>query len=250
MRQSFSGFTAVLSLRDRAGKKSTAGPGLADRGMVVVTINYRLGVLGWLAHPELSKESPQGISGNYGLLDQIEALQWVKRNVSAFGGDPSNVTIAGESAGALSVMYLLASPPARGLFAKAIAESAYMITTPELSEFRFGMPSAEKSGDGSRCRASGAEHIAALRAMNAATLTLAAPGAGFAPSGTVDGHVLPAQLVDIFDKGEQAHVPLLTGFNSGEIRSLLILGPVSPRKCYCVREHYPRPVCRSSRSNS
>ncbi len=103
----------------------------------MVSINYRLGVLGWLAHPELSRESPLGISGNYGLLDQIQALQWVKRNIGAFGGDPSNVTIAGESAGALSVMYLMASPPARGLFAKAISESAYMISTPELKQAQF-----------------------------------------------------------------------------------------------------------------
>jgi para-nitrobenzyl esterase len=108
------------------------GARLASQGIVVVSINYRLGVLGWLAHPELSKESPLGVSGNYGLLDQIEALQWVRRNIGAFGGDPANVTIAGESAGGLSVMYLLAAPPARGLFAKAIAESAYMISTPEL----------------------------------------------------------------------------------------------------------------------
>lgn len=104
-----------------------SGTRLADRGILVVSLNYRLGVLGWLAHPELSLESPLGLSGNYGLLDQIEALQWVRSNISAFGGDPSNVTIAGESAGALSVMYLMASPSARGLFSKAIAESAYMI---------------------------------------------------------------------------------------------------------------------------
>ncbi len=106
----------------------------------MVSINYRLGVFGWLAHPELSHESPQGVSGNYGLLDQIEALQWVRRNIRSFGGDPSNVTIAGESAGALSVMYLMASPPARGLFSKAIAESAYMISTPELKQPSFGSP--------------------------------------------------------------------------------------------------------------
>ena len=100
------------------------GTKLAERGVVVVSINYRLGVLGYLAHPLLSAESNGNISGNYGLLDQIEALRWVKRNIAAFGGDPSNVTIAGESAGGLSVMYLMASPPARGLFHKAIAQSA------------------------------------------------------------------------------------------------------------------------------
>jgi hypothetical protein len=114
--------------------------------VVVVSINYRLGVLGYLAHPDLSAESPAGVSGNYGLMDQIEALQWVKRNIAAFGGDPANVTIAGESAGGLSVMYLMASPLAQGLFAKAIAQSAYMISTPELKTARFGAPSAEDSG--------------------------------------------------------------------------------------------------------
>jgi para-nitrobenzyl esterase len=123
------------------------GTQLANQGIVVVSINYRLGVLGWLAHPELSAESPTGISGNYGLLDQIEALRWVQRNIGSFGGDPSNVTIAGESAGALSVMYLMAAPSARGLFSKAIAESAYMISMPELKERKFGIPSAEESGE-------------------------------------------------------------------------------------------------------
>src|SRR3546814_10630472 len=110
--------------------------------MIVVTINYRLGVRGYRAHPGLSAESPDHVSGNYGLLDQIEALKWAKANIGAFGGDSDNVTIAGESAGALSVMYLMASPAARGLFAKAIAASAYMITTPELRETRFGVDSA------------------------------------------------------------------------------------------------------------
>ena len=90
------------------------GTKLAERGIVVVSLNFRLGVLGWLAHPELSKESPLGISGNYALLDLIQGLKWVQQNIGAFGGDPSNVTIAGESSGGLSVMYLMASPPARG----------------------------------------------------------------------------------------------------------------------------------------
>jgi len=203
------------------------GARLADRGIVVVSINYRLGVFGWLAHPELSRESPQGVSGNYGLLDQIQALQWVRNNIRSFGGDPSNVTIAGESAGALSVMYLMASPPARGLFAKAIAESAYMISTPELKQQSFGSPSAEESGT-RLAAALKAPDIAAMRAIDAATLTTAAPAAGYAPWGTVDGHVLSGQLVDVFDKGEQAPVPLLAGFNQGEIRSLRVLAAKPP----------------------
>ncbi len=203
------------------------GAKLAARGIVVVTINYRLGVLGWLAHPGLSAESPQRISGNFGLLDQIEALRWVKSNIGAFGGDPSNVTIGGESAGGLSVMYLMTSPNAQGLFSKAIAQSAYMVSTQELRRARYGSPSAEDIG--SRLAATlGAPKIAALRAMNAQALTAAAAAGGFAPFGAIDGHVLPAQLVDVFDKGEQAHVPLLAGFNSGEIRSLKILAPPVP----------------------
>jgi len=196
------------------------GKRLAEQGVVVVSINYRLGVFGYLAHPELSRESPLGISGNYGLLDQIEALHWVKRNIKAFGGDPANVTIAGESAGGLSVMYLLAAPPARGLFAKAIAESAYMISTPELKQQSFGSASAEESGV-KLATALHAANIEAMRAMDAAKLSVAAPTAGYAPWGTIDGHVMLHQLVDVFDKGEQAPVPLLAGFNSGEIRSLM-----------------------------
>lgn len=203
------------------------GAKLADQGVVVVSINYRLGVLGWLAHPELSKESPLGISGNYGLLDQIEALRWVRRNIHAFGGDPQNVTIAGESAGGLSVMYLMASPSARGLFSKAIAESAYMISVPELKQESFGMPSAEESGT-KLLAALHAPDIAALRAMDAGALTEAATAAGFGPWPVIDEHVLLHQLVEVFDKGEQAHVPILAGFNSGEIRSLMILAPHPP----------------------
>jgi para-nitrobenzyl esterase len=204
------------------------GRRLAERGVVVVSINYRLGPLGWLAHPELSKEDPQGLSGNYGLLDQIEALRWVKRNIAAFGGDPANVTVAGESAGGLSVMYLLASPPARGLFAKAIAQSAYMISTPELKQARYGSPSAESIGLALGAKLE-APTIQALRAMDPEKLTNAAAAAGFPPFGAVDGKILPAQLVDVFDRGEQAQVPILAGFNSGEIRSLRILAPPAPK---------------------
>jgi para-nitrobenzyl esterase len=204
------------------------GAKLAARGVVVVSINYRLGVLGYLAHPQLSAESPQRISGNYGLLDQIEALRWVQRNIAAFGGDPANVTIAGESAGALSVMYLMASPPARGLFSKAIAQSAYMISMPELKRARFGEQAAEAIG--SRLAiALGSPNIVDLRSMAAAKLADAAAQTGYFPLGTVDGQLLPQQLVEVFDRGEQAKVPILAGFNSGEIRSLRFLAPPVPK---------------------
>lgn len=217
------------------------GAALARRGIVVVSINYRLGVLGWLAHPELSAESPDGISGNYGLLDQIAALTWVKRNIAAFGGDPAKVAIAGESAGGLSVMYLLASPRARGLFDKAIAQSAYMISTPELKTRRFGQEPAEAAGVRFAGRL-GAKDLAALRTMDALELVAQAPKAGFAPFGAVDGHVLPRQLVDVFDRGEQAPVPILAGFNEGEIRSLRMLAPPKPASAQAyereIRQRY------------
>jgi para-nitrobenzyl esterase len=170
------------------------GARLAARGIVVVSINYRLGVFGWLAHPELSAESPKGVSGNYGLLDQIEALRWVQQNIRVFGGDPSNVTIAGESAGGLSVMYLMAAPHARGLFSKAIAQSAYMISTPELKQRRFGSEPAEEIG-ARLAAALQMPNLAAMRGMDAQTLADAAPKAGYAPWGTVDGQILPRQLV-------------------------------------------------------
>jgi para-nitrobenzyl esterase len=204
------------------------GSRLAQRGVVVVSINYRLGILGWLAHPELSAESPDGVSGNYGLLDQIEALRWVRRNISAFGGDPSNVTIAGESAGGLSVMYLLTAPAARGLFHKAIAESAYMISTPELKGEDHGHPSAESAGV-DIMKTLGAADLAGLRAMDPGKLTNAAAGGGFSPFGAVDGRVLPMQIVEAFDRGQQARVPILIGSNSGEIRSLRYLAPPIPK---------------------
>ncbi len=223
------------------GRPLYDGARLAERGVVVVSINYRLGVLGYLAHPALSAESPLGISGNYGLLDQIEALRWVRRNIAAFGGDPSNVTIAGESAGGLSVMYLMVAPDARGLFHKAIAESAYMISTPELKRDAHGHKSAEASGVELAAKL-GAADLAQLRVMDPAKLTLSAAGAGFGPFGAVDGKVLPMQIVEAFDRGEQAHVRLLVGFNSGEIRSLRALAPPVPVSAAAyesvIRERY------------
>jgi para-nitrobenzyl esterase len=203
------------------------GAVLARQGLIVVSINYRVGVLGYLAHPGLSAESDERISGNYGLLDQIAALRWVNRNIAAFGGDPGQVTIAGESAGALSVMYLMASPRARGLFQRAITQSAYMLSTPALRETTYGTPSAEAVGTWLEGQLQ-AGSLADLRAMDAQEITEAAGRAGYIPWATIDGTILSRQLVDTFDRGEQAPVPILAGFNQGEIRSLRILLPPTP----------------------
>ena len=203
------------------------GRKLAERGIIVVSINYRLGVLGWLAHPGLSAESARHVSGNYGLLDQIAALTWVRDNIAAFGGSPRDVTIAGESAGGLSALYLMASPAAHKLFAKVIAESSYMISMPDLRKPVFGMPSWEAGGQ-ALGTALKAPDIAALRSMDPQMLTDSASKLGFAPFGVVDGAVLPQQMVDAFDQGKQAAVPVLAGFNQGEIRSLRMLAPPAP----------------------
>ncbi len=200
---------------------------LAARGIVVVSINYRLGVLGWLAHPWLSGETPRGVSGNYGLLDQIAALTWVRDNIAAFGGDARNVTIAGESAGGLSALYLMTSPAARGLFSQAITESSYMISMPELRKPAFGLPAWE-SGGALLTGALKTPDLASLRVLDAQALTDTAAKLGFAPFGVVDGAVLPQQMVDAFDQGKQAAVPVLAGFNQGEIRSLRMLAPKPP----------------------
>jgi para-nitrobenzyl esterase len=203
------------------------GREFAKRGVVLVSINYRLGVLGYLAHPALSKESPEDTSGNYGLLDQIQALHWVRDNIAAFGGDPSNVTVFGESAGALSVEYLLASPRARGAFDKAIVESGYLFTMPELRSKRGEEATAEDIGLWLAGKLQ-APDLAALRAMDAQQLVEASAKTGYAPYGTIDGKILKRQLVDTFDHGEQAPVPLIAGFNSGEIRTLRFLAPPVP----------------------
>ena len=217
------------------------GTRLAREGIIVVSINFRLGVFGYLAHPELSAESPLGVSGNYGLLDQIEALRWIRKNISAFGGDPSNVTIAGESSGGLGVMFLMVAPDARGLFSKAIAQSAYMVSWPELKHGRFGVPSAEEFGLQFAAKLQKPD-IAALRAMDSQALTDAAVAAGYMIQATIDGQVLPRQLVEVFNDGEQAPVPVLAGFNSGEIRSMPILAPPPPATAAdyetIIRERY------------
>lgn len=215
-------------IRGSSQQEMFDGANLAKRGIVVVTINYRLGVFGYFAHRELSAESPEGVSGNYGLLDQIAALHWVQRNIAAFGGNAANVTIAGESAGGLAILHLLASPRAHGLYAKAIVQSASLMNIPALKRAEFGLPSGEALGD-QFVAAAGAKGVADLRALDSNSITTLAQQARFASTAVVDGRVLPRQLVETFDRGEQAHVPLMTGFTSGEIRTMrTVLNPPPP----------------------
>ncbi len=200
------------------------GGALARRGVVLVTINYRLGPLGYLAHPELSAESEQGVSGNYGVLDQIAALKWVRRNIARFGGDPDNVTIFGESAGSWSVNVLVASPLARGLFHRAIGQSggSFGRQVPLKSESE-GQPSAEAMGV-AFARAAGAESLAELRALPAEKIIEVffgnADGRGFRTGPTVDGWVLPAEIRRLFEEGRQNDVPTIVGSNANEMTTL------------------------------
>jgi para-nitrobenzyl esterase len=196
------------------------GEGLASRGLVVVTINYRLGVFGFLAHPELAQESPNRASGNYGLLDQIAAVKWVKENIEAFGGDPDRITVAGQSAGASAVHNITASPLAKGLFHRAIAQSGSSLNT-----FGPGRTLSAQEADGVRfAAAKGASSLAALRAMPAAEVFAPLPPA---PQGTpapapfrwttvVDGYALPASVGETFRAGKQNDVVTMTGANADE----------------------------------
>jgi para-nitrobenzyl esterase len=201
------------------------GENMAKKGIVTLTVNYRLGVWGFLAHPELTKESPHHASGNYALLDQNAALKWVKQNIAAFGGDPRKVTIAGESAGSLSVSAQMASPLSKDLIAGAIGESGALIA-PTLAP--VALADGEKVG-AEFATGLGAASIAALRALPTEKIQEAAsklPIARFAA--TVDGWFLPKLPVEIFAAGQQAHVPLLVGWNSAESSSRAILAQAEP----------------------
>jgi para-nitrobenzyl esterase len=210
-----------------AGSVLHDGSELARQGVIVVSLNYRLGIFGYFAHPELTAESAHRSAGNYGLLDQIEALHWVRDNIAQFGGDPGNVTLFGESAGALSIIALMTSPLACGLFHRAIAQSGYMVSSPELGRPSFGQPAAEVAGE-TLARKLGARDLAALRAREPQELSTAAIAVGFYPQPTIDGWILHRQIVEAFDRGEQARVPMIVGFNAGEIRSLPIFLPPLP----------------------
>ena len=185
------------------------GANLAARGIVVVTVNLRLGAFGFLAHPELTAE--QGASGNYGLLDLVAALQWTRDNIAAFGGDPAKVTIAGESAGSEAVSALMASPLAKGLFRGAIGQSAAMFSSPSRSPAPLKAAEALGADLGAKL---GAKSLADMRAAPADAVLAAAPRFGFRP--IVDGHFLPAAPAEIFAAHAQSDVPLLAGWCKDE----------------------------------
>jgi para-nitrobenzyl esterase len=197
---------------------------MARRGIVAVTVNYRLNVFGFFAHPELSAESAEHCSGNYGFLDQNAALLWVRDNIAAFGGDPARVTIAGESAGSLSVCAQMASPLSQGLFAGAIGASGSLLGTlppcPLPQAEQLGLAFAQKVG---------AQSLSELRAIPEQKLLSATEG--MPPNdfpGAIDGYFFSKSPLETFEAGEQAQVPLMVGWNSEEMNYRALLGKKKP----------------------
>ena len=186
------------------------GEEISKKGVVFVSINYRVGVFGFMAHPELTKESGYNSSGNYGFLDQVEALKWIQKNISAFGGDPKNVTIAGQSAGSFSVNALVASPLAKGLFHKAIAQSGGLLSN------RLSSNLAESEQRGVKfMQNAGEKSITDLRNKTATEIQNLV-GNAFKFGTTLDGYFLPTNLRQHFEKGLHNDVPLLTGWVTGD----------------------------------
>lgn len=209
------------------------GESMARQGIVSVTVNYRLNIFGFMAHPELTKASPHQASGNYGLLDQAAALQWVRQNIAAFGGDPARVTIAGESAGSMSVSAQMISPLSKNLIAGAIGESGSIMGTLSV------IPLAEGEQNGLKFAAmAGAKSMAGLREIPAARLLeIGANQEWELFHVTVDGYFLPQQPAAIYAAGQQAQVPLLVGWNSEEMNYRALLGQEEP-----TRENFTKAV--------
>jgi para-nitrobenzyl esterase len=203
------------------------GEFLAHKGVVVVSMNYRLGIFGFFSHPELTKESPHHASGNYGLLDQAAALQWVKKNIGAFGGDPDNITIFGESAGSFSVCAQMASPLSRNLITHAIGESgAFFGRTLRAKSL------ADSESEGIKfAQQIDANSLAKLRDIPSQTmLDSALKGDAFRFNANIDGYFFPASPVEIYGKGEQAQIPLLAGWNRDEGSYEQFFGKDAPTK--------------------
>jgi para-nitrobenzyl esterase len=197
------------------------GTALAKKGVLLVTINYRLGIFGYFAHPELSAESPQDASGNYGTTDQIAALKWIRDNIQAFGGDAGNITIFGESAGSFSVNHLMASPLAKNLFHRAIGQSGSALGPMNLSN--KGKNSGESQGMHFASTV-GANSLRELRDMPATELLAKSLNRRFEP--LVDGWVFPDTISNIFKAGKQNAVPLIVGFNADEGTTLGVLSAI------------------------
>ncbi len=215
------------------------GASMAKKGIVALTVNYRLHIFGFLAHPELSAESPYKASGNYGLLDQNAALKWVQKNIAAFGGDPKRVTIAGESAGSISVSAQMASPLSKDLIAGAIGESGAAIN-PTLAP--VPLADAEKTGL-EFAQNAGFNSIAEMRALTTDSLfAIYNKSKRFGFPSVIDGYFFPKNLPEIFRAREQAQVPLLLGWNSAEIPGMAFMqGAAYNDENYIkkVKETYP-----------
>jgi len=233
-------------IRGSGSRATEDGAALARKGAVLVTINYRLGPLGYLAHPELTAESEHNSSGNYGLLDQIAALQWVQRNIASFGGDPNRVTIFGVSSGAFSVCYLVATPLAKGLFHQAIGESAgggAFKPMAHLKDDRLGVGSAEAIGVRFAAALEADQGGSALEVMRGKTAqeiidTSAANRTRLRAN--VDGWVFSDQVYEIFARGEQNDVPVIVGSNANDGTLLLRPGQTFSQQDYqeSAREKY------------
>jgi para-nitrobenzyl esterase len=232
------------------GSGSESGMNLAAHGAVVVTVNYRLGVFGFLAHPDLTAESPHHASGNYGLMDQIAALHWVRQNIAAFGGDARNITVFGESAGATAIGYLMVSPLATGAFDKAILESPSGLYTPdpELKKEVRGLTSMEEVGTAIAPTIAELRKLSAnqmLARANSATEKLFGPGGSghvrLKPEGHTqmprnidspwwafaDGYVVPEQHTKLYEEGRGARIPIMVGTNTNE--GSVFLGSFEPK---------------------
>ncbi len=211
-----------------SGGQAYESPSLVREGVVLVSINYRLGLYGFMAHPELSAEDPSGSSGNYGMLDQIAALAWVRANILKFGGDPNNVTIFGESAGGHSVGQLMASPLTQGLFQRAIAQSGTGLHQFQAVGAAFERTSGHEVGRQIALAAgvAGPQEIEALRAMTTEELRPYAIDPEFTDTfhPQIDGHVLPRSTAQTFFEGKQQPVPLIVGSNADEGSVLYYFG--------------------------
>lgn len=192
------------------------GEHFARQGVILVTINYRLNIFGWMVHPELSAESEQGVSGNYGLMDQIYALQWVRRNIAAFGGDPDNITVAGQSAGAMSVQAVITSPLTKGMITKSIMQSGGGMTP--VPDMRF--PTLEEAQQKTDLSAIGVSSIKEARELSDLELlarwkkTLPHPVICRTP--VIDGYVLPNPLDVMAARGDYRQVPCIIGYTADE----------------------------------